>query len=498
MRLETLPFEVDCFRARPGRAVEPRATFLTHAHADHLAGLSTAASPPIYCTAATAALAALRTGAPGARFRHLALRTPTPVRADRAPHETVATVTALPANHCLGAAMFVFDGPFGRVLHTGDFRYGGSVPRDVLPYVGTVDLLLLDCTYGHPTFDFMAQPAAIDLAVRTVQQAWRHGDGDDVFIGGDALGKEELYAAVADACRSRVLVDHARYKVIAAADPSLAAAHFAPPPPDASPKCHLLSLPCAVPGGGPGGRYRSAVRVVPWWAITAKSLRRWAARTGRGVTAVLPTACPSRLRPESPGVHMAYSSHSSFRELREFVRLLRPRRLTATPETSQFSATDGLCRDPSAWFGNLRAPPAARAAPASRVSLPREPAGRRSTATVDSNGDDGLGPPAKRRRSTAPPPTERARPQQPPSARLLELMLPALHVPVARLVRRGRTPRSHKRQTQSAQPGAVEGCSSPFRAIAPDAEGGPSPLAPPGLVDKGGVAVTSTRSSVWF
>ena len=33
------------------------------------------------------------------------------------------TVTALDANHCPGSAMFVFEGAFGRILYTGDFRW---------------------------------------------------------------------------------------------------------------------------------------------------------------------------------------------------------------------------------------------------------------------------------------------------------------------------------------------------------------------------------------
>ena len=39
----------------------------------------------------------------------------------RGSHVTI-TVTTIDANHCPGSAMFLFEGYFGRILYTGDFR----------------------------------------------------------------------------------------------------------------------------------------------------------------------------------------------------------------------------------------------------------------------------------------------------------------------------------------------------------------------------------------
>jgi DNA cross-link repair 1A protein len=350
MRLEDLPFEVDRFVERPGRTVVPRFTLLTHAHADHLLGLSTESYPPVYCTASTAALASLRTGAPASRFKHISFKVPTKVYADDSPREHVATVTALSANHCFGAAMFVVDGSFGRVLHTGDFRYGGCISRDIRPYIGTVDQLLLDCTYCHPSFDFPSQVLVLQQIVTAVTAAWQRGAGDDIFIGGDTLGKEELYVAIAKECETRVLVDRARYQTIAAADSELASKYFLTLP-AIPPRSHLLSIPNSYHGSKTGLKNISAmIHVVPWWTLSPKLLSAWEAKTGRRAKAIIPTACPSRLLSDTVRLHVPYSAHSSFSELREFVRYLRPSRLGPTPETSQYTAKDGLCRDPSMWF----------------------------------------------------------------------------------------------------------------------------------------------------
>lgn len=248
--------------------------------------------------------------------------------------------------------MFVFDGTFGRVLHTGDFRYGGPIPDDILPFVGTINTLFLDCTYGHPSFNFATQEDARDSCIRTIQNIWRAGKGDDVFIAADNLGKEELYAAIARACRTRVLVDHARYLSISRGDPTIAHL-FAPPPPSARADRHLLALPSTVPASQAAPRgYTPAIRVVPWWAVTERGLQKWSDRTGRNARAVLPTGCGSRLR-GAPGTYVSYTSHSSFKELASFVRALRPQSVAPTPETAHYTAQDGLSRDPATWFSSF-------------------------------------------------------------------------------------------------------------------------------------------------
>ncbi len=63
-----------------------------------------------------------------------------------------ATVTAIDANHCPGAVLLLFEGYFGRVLCTGDFRYCPAIGRALAGC--TIDLAYIDNTYCTPTAVF--------------------------------------------------------------------------------------------------------------------------------------------------------------------------------------------------------------------------------------------------------------------------------------------------------------------------------------------------------
>ena len=146
--------------ARPLRVV-------THAHADHLAGLrrSLKTCDKVLMTSATRDLIGVVNGS-------MALDNGTVKLLDyREPFEYGdEQITLLKADHILGAAQVLVENSTGnRVAYTGDFRVDGTEP------LMDCDTLVVEATYGSPWFKRAFKVNIKELLVSMVEERLRQG-----------------------------------------------------------------------------------------------------------------------------------------------------------------------------------------------------------------------------------------------------------------------------------------------------------------------------------
>ena len=89
-------------------------------------GLTPTWNYPVYCSELTAKLLSHHHQIRESLIHPLTLDTPHIIFLDSEQKEQM-TVTLIEANHCPGAVMFLFEGYFGSILHTGDFRFNLSM-----------------------------------------------------------------------------------------------------------------------------------------------------------------------------------------------------------------------------------------------------------------------------------------------------------------------------------------------------------------------------------
>ncbi|XP_056158289.1 uncharacterized protein LOC130134512 isoform X2 [Syzygium oleosum] len=182
-----------------------QAYFLTHLHADHTRGLTSAWSRgPLFCSRLSAKLlpskfpgfdlSLLRVLDVGA-WHSLSLLSPSSAA------DTLVRVMPLDAHHCPGAVMYLFSGHFGSLLYTGDFRWEttsekANRSRDMLVKAlngSRVNALYLDNTYCNPSYSFPSRRDAAQQVVDIIASHPKH----HVIIGIDTLGKEDLLVHIA-------------------------------------------------------------------------------------------------------------------------------------------------------------------------------------------------------------------------------------------------------------------------------------------------------------
>ncbi|NXY00433.1 DCR1B exonuclease, partial [Centropus bengalensis] len=200
------------------------------------------------------------------------------------------TVTLLDANHCPGSVMFLFEGAFGTILYTGDFRYTRSMQGEPALRGRHIDRLYLDNTHCHPQRALPSRHCATRQAAHIIRSHPQH----HVIIGVYSLGKEALLVDLALEFRTWVVVSPWRLE-----------------------QMRLLELPDVFTSEEGAGW----IRAVDVAEIRSDALISW--NKLHPTIAILPTGRPVKVT--HPNIHtIPYSDHSSFSELCEFVKWLKP------------------------------------------------------------------------------------------------------------------------------------------------------------------------------
>ncbi|XP_034028178.1 5' exonuclease Apollo isoform X2 [Thalassophryne amazonica] len=283
------PMAVDFWQVRKCPWI--RLFFLSHVHSDHTVGLtSTWTNRPIYCSPVSAALLTLQLQVKEQWIHPLELGEPHMLPLDDIGKEKL-TVTLIDANHCPGSVMFLFEGYFGSILYTGDFRYTPSMLREpCLRTNTTIDVLYLDNTNCDPNRTLPSR----QQATQQIKEIIRSHPNHNIVIGLYALGKESLLLELAMEFKTWIEVSLERMNMLSA-----------------------LELPDVFTTDPGAGR----IQVVDQSQITYAALHKW--NQEQATLAILPTSRP--VISFHPNLHVVpYSDHSSYRELEDFVSALKP------------------------------------------------------------------------------------------------------------------------------------------------------------------------------
>lgn len=236
-------------------------------------------------------------------------------------------VTPICANHCPGAVCFIFrvpspqkDAPPTVILHTGDFRWCSKKHGQHPALVNGVDILMLDSTYLQPKWTFPPQEEAIARMADIMRTEAAENDSKTLFVCSSYhIGKERAYLGVAKILNWKVWVPKTKRKVL-----------------------DLLDLPLEWVSLLTDNEYEAQIHVYSSRDDTheqsladriSKSNSRWTRVFFFRATGWTYRRTGTLERREEGCVTIIgipYSEHSSYTELQECVKTLRPRKLIPT------------------------------------------------------------------------------------------------------------------------------------------------------------------------
>lgn len=261
-------------------------SFVSHAHADHMARHRT-----VLCTPPTAQLMQKRLGG---KRREIILEWGQPhVLADG------TRVELHPAGHILGSAQFWAENESGRILYTGDFKLragfsseGCATPR--------ADVLIMETTFGRPRYVFPPADEVMAAITNFCREALAAGAAPILF--GYSLGKaQEILRGLTGAGFEIMLHERVRRMTAVYESFGVVFPHYRALDPAAAAGCVLICPPQA-------GRARWLQQLEPH---RTAMITGWAADRG------------ARFRCQCDAV-FPLSDHAGFDDLLAFVARVQP------------------------------------------------------------------------------------------------------------------------------------------------------------------------------
>ncbi|BAF22713.1 uncharacterized protein [Oryza sativa Japonica Group] len=308
-----LPFAVDTWTA--ASAVK-RHRFLTHAHRDHIAGITATNVAAVYASRLTILIACHIFPQLDRADAFVEVELGAPVLVPDPDGDF--TVTAFDANHCPGAVMFLFEGAsFGRVLHTGDCRLTPDFRFLAADYV------FLDCTFAACSLHF---PSKDDSIRQVINCIWKHPNAPVVYLVSDMLGQEEILMEVSKVFGSKIYVDRDKnsecYHTLSLVAPEILTD-------DSSSRFQVIGFPRLSERATEMLALARAKHQPEPLIIRASS--QWYAyyEPPEGSTKRKP-ALTEPMRDEFGVWHVCFSMHSSREELEQALRFIQPKWVIST------------------------------------------------------------------------------------------------------------------------------------------------------------------------
>lgn len=335
---------LDSFRAAGTDACQQY--FISHAHGDHYQSLrKDFKHGKVLCSAVTAKLLQIILRVPETILEILPMYTPIDIP-DAVMKKNGVTVTLFDANHCPGAVLMLFRvWSTGRyVLHTGDCRFSLPIfslhePLQALATSRTLDFLFLDTTYCNPKYTFPLQKDVLSSLAKQAQVENMRTRGRCLFIFGSyTIGKEKCFLKVAEALDLKIYCDSYKRRLLKASNFGDRITSRLVTSPMAA-RVHVTTMRSLGIDGLKGYINKHKLSRL----LTKGGLAVIVRPTGWTFKGGTSEGLMRRIRSDNAvQIDLAYSEHSSFNELRDFVQWMNPKQIVPTVNVRSKSDADRL------------------------------------------------------------------------------------------------------------------------------------------------------------